>query len=231
MKIFEIIKSILAPKKCYSCKKEWHFLCSECEKKSYVFNSSCYVCKMKSENFEIHKNCRNNDIYYDKMIIKFHYSSWAISHLVKDAKYYGKSDIMFELWSLLWLHYMKHEKLSSNAVLLPIPLHYLRKYKRGYNQSKILAKAIANITWIEMSDHILYRRYKTRQQSKLSKIHREKNMRNSFAITKKYMDKLDKKKIILVDDVVSTGSTINEAARILKMFGASEVIAICLASD
>ena len=95
-------------------------------------------------------------------------------------------------------------------------MHFLRKLKRGYNHADLLAQSIAKHTQIPYHKYAIMRRKYTRQQSKVSKDIRATNLQNAFSINKKYIDTLDTKTVILVDDVVSTGSTVNEVAKLLK---------------
>lgn len=103
-------------------------------------------------------------------------------------------------------------------IILPIPLHFFKKIRRGYNQSEILAKYIAKSTEIPYQKNILKRHKYTRQQSQLSREQRLQNIQDAFKIRENHRDALAKKKVILVDDVVSTGTTLNAAARVLKEF-------------
>ncbi len=231
MKIFKLLKDILAPKKCYSCKKEWHFLCNDCRYRVAEYESSCFICKEESDDYKIHKNCKNDWVYYDKMLIKYHYDWYYISKMIKDAKYYQKKDILEDFWKemgeLLEQHCMNLEK----SILMPVPMYFLRRWKRWYNQSEVLAKAISQELKIPCYNNILYRKYNTRQQSKLSKKDRMKNLKNCFAIRSKHIDILDKKQIILVDDVVSTASTLNEISKLLKSQGVEKIVCVCIASN
>ena len=88
--MFKFLKDILAPKKCYSCNKEWHFLCQKCLSKMSNFESICYICKGKTDNFEAHNNCLEY-IYYDKIIILWHYKEKILSKLIKDLKFYKRN--------------------------------------------------------------------------------------------------------------------------------------------
>jgi ComF family protein len=110
-------------------------------------------------------------------------------------------------------------------------MNFFRKLKRWYNHSEILAKELSKLTWIEYNDKILKRVKNTKQQSKLTKKEREKNLVWVFWFNKKYEKYLEYKKVILVDDVVSTWSTINEVSRILKENWALKVVGLCVASD
>ena len=231
MQIFRIIKDILSPKRCYSCKKEWHFLCNVCESKIAVFPPSCFVCKNESEEYKIHKNCENNTVYYDKIIIKYYYEQKCISKMVKDAKFYHKKDILHDFWEELGAHLQENCIDIENSIIMPVPLNFLKKWKRWYNQCEVLSESISKVLKVPYYKNILYKKKYTRQQSKLSKQKRLHNLENSFGIRTKHLDIIDKKQIIIVDDVVSTWSTLNEVSKLLKTAWAQKIVCICIASN
>jgi len=116
---------------------------------------------------------------------------------------------------------------NQNVLIIPIPLHWRRENWRGFNQSKLIASDLAaglNITRSEQLKRIKYKK----PQTQLKKLARHKNIKNSFAWKG---GRLDKKIVILVDDVVTTGATMNEAARALKQNGARKVIGLAVASE
>ncbi len=113
-------------------------------------------------------------------------------------------------------------------MLLPIPLHPVKLRERGYNQSEELGKAFSGETGIPMKNNILFRRLYTVSQTQMgSAAGRQKNMRDAFKINPKAV--IAGKKIILIDDVVTTGSTANACASILKTAGASKIFLLTLA--
>ena len=70
MQILKFIFDFIAPKKCYSCKKHWKFLCEDCLKIFYDFEEICCVCKNFSKNFEVHESCKKeNTVFYDKILV------------------------------------------------------------------------------------------------------------------------------------------------------------------
>jgi len=232
MKIIKFIKDLIAPKKCYSCKKEWHFLCPQCVDKIWYFEDICYVCKQKSSNFNIHFYCKNDYIYYDKIIILFHYKNKYIKELIKQSKFHNKKDILED-----FAYYMS-KKLKANIdedfwdlILIPTPMYFLKKIKRWYNQSEILVKNISNITNIDYSFDIIKKIKSSRPQSHLSKIERLENLKWVFSINNKKLEKYKNKTFIIVDDVVSSWATINEISKILKKSWIKKVYSICIASD
>ena len=235
MKIYKIInflKDTIVPKKCYSCKIELCFFCEDCETKIFKFKPYCYICKKESSNFEVHKNCQKN-IYFDKIIINYHYKESLIQKLIKDSKFFNRKDILEDFAVYLSENLLKNENIfnKENYLILPVPMNFIRKFKRWYNHSEVLAKEISRITWINFNKNILKRVRNSIQQSKLSKKQRELNLKETFKINQKYMSELDFKKIIIIDDVVSTWTTINEISTILKQSWALKIIWLCIASD
>jgi ComF family protein len=101
---------------------------------------------------------------------------------------------------------------------------FFKTLKRGYNQSEFIAKIVGKKCNIPYQKSLLKKKNHTRQQSHLSRQERKENIKNCFQINKKYRDIIDKKNIIVVDDVISTGATMNEVAKVLKQNGANKVI-------
>ncbi len=243
--IWNFIKDILAPKKCYSCNKHWRFLCEECFNKQNNCEVFCYICKKHSPEFNIHKKCLIENklmswknfnwlkVYFDKVLVLTHYSNSIIKKLITHFKFFWKKEIWEELSKHLSKVLIKNSPwlINKNTIILPVPMFFIRKILRGYNQSDILAKNVALNSWIYYNKYVLKRGRHTRQQSKLSQEDRTENLKNAFKINKKHLDKIDKRTIILVDDVISTGSTVNEIAKLLKQNGAKKVIVLCLASN
>lgn len=232
MKIINFFKDLIAPKKCYSCSKEWHFLCSNCFDSIGYFESICPVCKQSSRHFEVHFYCKNDFVYYDKLIILTHYKNTAIKHLIKDAKFYQRKDILEDLSVYLWntLFYHCDEKMED-LIFISTPMYFWKKILRGYNQSEILTLYLSKIFWVFYHFKIIKKIKSTKQQSHLSKMERKENLKNSYKINQHELLKYKNKTFIIVDDVVSTGTTLNEIAKLLKSQGVTKVYGLCLASD
>jgi ComF family protein len=232
MKILKILKDIFSPKKCYSCNKQWHFLCLWCLKKINNFEPICYVCKNPSKDFEIHSDCQQC-LYFQKVIILTHYKNKVIKRLITDAKFYKRKDIFEDFWNYLTKLLIKYEKdvNKNNTILVPIPIHFFKKLKRWYNQTEIISQYISNRTGLNVINNLLLKKKYTRQQSHNSKIERQENLKNSLCFNKKYNNKFDNHKIILIDDVISTWSTLNEAAKILYNQWYKDIICLVIASD
>jgi competence protein ComFC len=116
---------------------------------------------------------------------------------------------------------------SKSDYLIPVPLHKSRCRERGFNQSEIVADQISKITGIPILKNVLKRKKNTKDQTNLSREEREENVRGAFVVT--YSEMIKGKNIILVDDVITTGATLTECARILNQSGAQQILATTIA--
>ena len=123
--------------------------------------------------------------------------------------------------------YRQHFPGMAPDVLVPVPLHKKQFAKRQYNQSAVLAAHLNKATGIPSAPKILARIRETRPQYTLNKQERAENIKHAFQVKDGYP--LPGAKILVIDDICTTGSTINECARVLKQAGASEVHGLVLA--
>ncbi len=230
MKAIDYIKDIIAPKKCYFCSAEGHFFCPQCYKSFPRISELCYVCKMPSDNFIIHDHCWK---YLDvqSLIVLFPYRK--IQKLIKDSKYYAKKDILQDVWAYAWKYLVEILGIDnpSDYIILPIPMNFWRKSKRWYNHADILAKYISKSSGINYHTKVIKRVKNTLQQSKLTRAERLSNLDSAFKIDEKYTDFIKWKKLILVDDVVSTWVTFLEVAAAFDWQDIMSIDCLALASD
>ncbi|GJQ64700.1 MAG: amidophosphoribosyltransferase [Melioribacteraceae bacterium] len=118
------------------------------------------------------------------------------------------------------------EKLGID-ILLPVPLHKLKKYERGYNQSFYIVQGFSEAIGIEYSEDILIRSKNTGTQSKLKIGTRQRNITGVFSVKKE--SDIKGKHVAVVDDIVTTGATMNECAKVLKQCGAAKITALSIA--
>ncbi|MFA5072758.1 MAG: ComF family protein [Nitrospirota bacterium] len=122
----------------------------------------------------------------------------------------------------------QHIRLLANVdVLIPVPLYVMRLKKRGFNQSLLLVYEIHKAFEIPFSYDNLLRIRPTRAQIELSGEERVKNVAGAFDL--RYPGRIAEKNVVLIDDVFTSGATMNECSRVLKKAGASQVIACTLA--
>ena len=111
-------------------------------------------------------------------------------------------------------------------VIMPVPLHYTRLLKRHYNQSALLCNELSKLSGIKCDNLSLVRHQKTRPQVELSGIARQKNVHNVFSV--KNISAVKGKRVLLIDDVLTTGATLKECAKALKSSGAKSVDSLTL---
>ncbi len=117
--------------------------------------------------------------------------------------------------------------LTDADLLVPVPLHPSRLIKRRYNQATLLARALAKITPAQFAPDVLFRTRRTESQGRFNARARADNVRGAFAVRRP--DHIKGRKVILIDDVLTTGATLESCARTLKRAGAARVDGLCLA--
>ena len=115
-------------------------------------------------------------------------------------------------------------------IIIPIPLHPRKEKQRGFNQAKLLAQEISNQFSFLYNDTILTRIKNNPAQAQIDDYEKRKeNVKNIFQLQPQCQEQIRNQNIILIDDVITTGATLGEAAKLLKINGAHKIIALCLA--
>jgi ComF family protein len=133
----------------------------------------------------------------------------------------------FDLLSV-FMHYLVSEidKMGHYDVLIPVPLHWQRLWGRGYNPSALLARSLGKKLGIEVDCHVLKKNKNIAPQVGLRRDARLKNIKGAFDIHSRRKTRIEGKKVLLIDDVLTTGATINECAKVLVKKGACELVDI-----
>ncbi len=228
------ILDILFPKYCVNCRKSGDFLCPNCfSKLSYDVNNICLACTKPSYNSLTHPNCRNkNRIEGAFACLVFDSITKKLVHQFKYEPYLSSlapfiTDLMFE--SLIQNEeFVKLQK--QEIILVPIPLSKKKYRSRGYNQSELVSKELSKkLHWKTLN--ALIRVKDTKTQVGLTKEERRDNIHDAFKINPKFVKEIANKNILLIDDVVTTGATFNEATRILKLEKVGNVWGIAFAKE
>ncbi len=135
-------------------------------------------------------------------------------HLLHMLKYKKRNDIGIELGRLYAADLVSEKVFNEIDFLIPVPLHPKKRHKRGYNQSEMICKGLQEVLPAKMRTDILYRKVFTETQTRKSRYERWENVEDVFGV--KNSGELDKKHILLVDDVITTGATIEGCAQVLK---------------
>lgn len=200
-------------------------------------NSNQYI---SDDEIELIDRVSKNDLIdLEKKLISDH--SFALfafredddfSKIIYQLKYGGMKMLGVYLGRMLGNElkkYITQNNLPDFDIIIPVPLFKTKVRERGYNQSDFICLGISKTLGIKCISDIVKRNRHTSTQTKLSREERIENMKDAFEINDKYKNEIDGKGIILVDDVVTTGSTMNEVIKVLKENGCSDVTACCLA--
>ena len=160
----------------------------------------------------------------DRVIVRGSYDCEPLSMVVQKLKYHYWTGVGVALQDML-RPMIDEVQCPKQTVIVPVPLHSRRLRERGFNQSMYLAQALSKITKFPVSNILQRTRYTT-PQAQLSAKERTKNIIGAFGNGKKV---LWPKSVILVDDVITTGSTIAECAAILRKNGVRKITAVALA--
>ncbi len=224
---------LLFPLHCAGCGKEGMGFCDTCQALLTLIPPSCFVCKKLVPG--IHgvpagrtcMSCRKKSNIYS-FFSPFFYDSAAVRTLIHDLKYRHIGDNAAILGAMLYRAIAYHGVvLSQHALLVPIPLHKARERVRGFNQAHLIAQTLGAKIGIPIASDILLKTKKTPAQMALRREVRLTNVAGAFAVSD--TAEVRNRTIILLDDVKTTGATLEEAAKTLKSAGAKRVWAITVA--
>lgn len=237
MKIVKKILEIIFPSHCLSCEeivnKEALF-CNVCwPKLQFISEPKCKICSYPFEfqGFElICAKCLTKKPSYDKAISLFRYND-ILKKIITSFKYHEQTLIAQKLSKLLISR--AKDEIANTDIIIAVPLHVKRLRKRKFNQAILLARTLSKNHDLDRNikffPDFLIRTKNTIPQAELHKTEREKNLNGAFAFNEKYQDLIKGKNILLVDDIITTGATLEGCAFILKKHGAKKVIAITIA--
>ena len=193
-------------------------------------NSLCNKCKIRVEKNVLNKieDYRDTSSFFDEHIYLFRYSG-EIRDTILNYKFNEKSYIY-----KTFIEFLKNNKnictqIKKYDIIMPIPISKKRLNARGYNQSDLIARDLAKILNIEFSKNVLIKIKDNKPQSELGQDERTNNVKNVYKINN--IKKINKKKILLIDDIFTTGSTSNECAKVLIDNNAKSVGIFTIAKD
>jgi ComF family protein len=187
--------------------------------------------------------CRSQSFRFERAVAPFRYEG-RIRELILQLKYGRRPSLAYALGDFL-ADFLAQGGLSRDVdVLVPVPLHWRRRSARGFNQSRLLAIEIGQRFGLPVVAGVLCRRRSTRSQTTYSRGQRRTNVRGAFVIAgsaadtnpfRRWLTRLRRRpslkgqRVLLIDDVLTTGSTASECARVLREAGASRVLVATLA--
>lgn len=215
-KFIEKILDLIFPPVCGICNKKINtYLCGKCEK-------------------EINKiTCVGENKYSDKYF-STHMYLFKYEGIIRDKIISYKFDDKPYLYKTFCEIFVKNKKvcefLKNYDIIISVPMYKKKKNQRGYNQSELIAREIAQkVENIQYRNDILVKIKNTAKQSSLNKEQRKENLKNAYAIKNK--EYIHNKNILIFDDIYTTGSTANECAKTLSEAGAKEIGILTIAKD
>jgi ComF family protein len=221
--VFGSLADFLFPPVCRMCEKPMpgtFYLCTDCVRR-LARNGSFTWKKGRPGLPDL-----AGPIYLEGVLTFWLYSE-EVEALIHRVKYRGMKNLGRVLGRMAGYRLKSFAEWPENAVLIPVPLHPARERERGFNQSLWIAKGIAEKLGNSLNPELLIRKKNTRSQTRLSAFQRQTNVRDAFRVDKP--EHVDGGEFILVDDVLTTGATMNSCARVLKKAGAARIQGITLA--
>ncbi|MHB8063911.1 MAG: ComF family protein [Ruminiclostridium sp.] len=170
---------------------------------------------------------RNIETYCDGMVCVGKYSD-SLKNSLKRFKFSNKPSYYRAFGKLLALKVQNTMQLCQIDMIIPIPLHRSRQKQRGYNQAELIGQCVAKLLCIPLESNILEKTSESKSQSMLSRSERLSNVEGLFKVLN--AETVYNKNILIIDDIITTGSTVNECSKVLKQAGARNVIAGVIAT-
>ena len=226
---------LLYPDRCPICQEISNGICCECKKKiSYVEEPCCFRCgkPLAEEETEYCLDCRQYRHVFEQGKSLFLYQD-SVRESIHRIKYQNKREYL-DTYAREIAEKMGRDIRKWNAdILIPIPMDRKKMRQRGYNQAEILAEKLSVYLRLPVGRDVLKKVRRTCDQKELTHQQRRSNLKNAFAVNECVLDSEDCipwKRVLLIDDVYTTGSTIDAASDVLKRYGAEEIyfITICI---
>ena len=231
------ILNIIFPSHCLNCENiisKNSLFCNKCwPQLKFIKDPKCPICSFP---FEIDVpdmqpfcgKCVAKKPSFDKSIIIYHYN-YMIKKIISDLKYRDNSFLVKKISQML-LPSLK-EEITQNDILASIPLHPNKLKKRKFNQThQICQELIKKLPQKPIFYHdLIFRVNDTKPQIQLRGLERQKNLKKAFMVNKKYQDIIGNKRVFLLDDVITTGATMENCAKAIKKKKPSQICVISLA--
>ena len=214
---------LLFPPSCAACGREGSFLCARCESVLPLLRRpNCALCSGPARG-QFCASCEAEPPAYDGLRAPYAFTG-PVRDMVHNLKYKNVRASAPDLGRLM-ADYLWSDSIPG-GVLVPVPLHSRRERARGFNQSALLAREVSRLTGIPLAEDVLRRSRNTAPQvSMAGPVERKENIEGAFEC----IGDVAGLEILLIDDVVTTGSTMSACAEPLKAAGASSVWGLALA--
>lgn len=204
----------------------------------FIYKKRCYFCGSSKESVKMcskcydsltHKQaCLNRAIDGVKVYAAGVYDK-NLQKLIRGIKYHRQKELGFYMAKFMWEYFQKlaeKEGLTQEFEVVPVPLHKIRKRKRGYNHMEIVGTEFCQLSGFEPNYGLIERIKNTKPQYKLSRVEKEQNLANAFRVNR---EKYNGKPVLIIDDICTSGATFTSMIKELRKNGVKEIV--CLAAS
>ena len=218
-----MLQEVVFPTRCVSCASPESWLCARClEITGFLVVDRCWLCATPFDDEILCRICTHFQPAFERILVERPFNG-PLRHAIHRFKFESGRSLASTLATT-----MSREigEMASETAVVPVPLHHNRLTERGYNQSSLLARKLAEEHSLRLAENITERVRDTKSQMNLPPPERRRNVRGAFATVAGV--KMPKS-VLLVDDVVTTGSTVDECARVLRAAGVEKVTVAAIA--
>lgn len=233
-KFLEMLVDFFYPPACPICGKPRPIkdgvrllMCPVCKDKiSYIEEPRCLKCgkKIQSDETEYCTDCKKQTHFYDRAVSVYEYSD-AVKKSIYDFKYHSRREYAKAYAIEMTRQCRDIIKLWNPDIIMPVPIHSSKLKTRGYNQAELIARELGKNLGLDVDAESLSRIRKTIPMKELHHEERIKNLKNAFQVSQNIVKY---KKVLIVDDIYTTGATLDACAMCLKESGVGEVYGITL---
>ncbi|MDD4352451.1 MAG: hypothetical protein PHU71_05790 [Candidatus Gracilibacteria bacterium] len=225
-KLKKTLLDLFFPLRCVACKKEGAWICKNClNRLSLRQIQTCPICKSRPRDFgEVCDFCHGKSNLNGIFVVAESHQQ-VLRQLIHKFKYNFCQEVSINLAELILRNFSQHFLSTENLILIPVPLHPKRERWRGFNQSALLSSLLGSYSNMLTLKNVLLRTRHTKSQMKLKRQQRLRNLEDAFLVH----GQLDSKSTyILLDDIVTTGATLEACAKALRAAGARQVWGLAL---
>lgn len=209
---------------------EKYSICGDCKTNlQFIEGKTCEKCGKPIGEFDINGKCHeciNSSHFFTKAISCIEYDDIS-KKIIYGLKYSKKRYISYHIAEIMYDR-LKEEKMDCFDIIIPVPLHPIKKRDRSFNQANIIGKYLSYMTDISIDNKTLIRSKDTITQNMLTREQRRKNLEHAFNVVKR--NDIINKSILIIDDIYTTGATINQCSKVLIENGARAVYAVTFAT-
>ncbi|HNW09467.1 MAG TPA: hypothetical protein PK619_02980 [bacterium] len=220
----------LFPKQCLGCSLEGDWLCPACRLRLKTKNiCQCPLCRRRNLTGAVCENCRTKSTLAGLWVVA-DYDNKLVQKIIQAIKYRFIIDLAGEFDSLIADYFLRFPAWSEDFVLVPIPLARKRFLARGFNQAELICLSVQR-NFKNQIEYLLKRDIFLSPQVELDSRRRQENISGNFSLAGQVDNHMLDRRLVLVDDVYTTGATMQECAKVLHGAGFKEIWGLVIARN